>query len=139
MTFRIPLMAAAFAVMTAGGAFASDNLKLMVPANPGGGWDQTGRALAQAMQSAGVAKSVRVENRGGASSIILANYLYSIAKPDALTVGVVSRALYFDQLVGRKEVQFDVKKFTWIGTPEKVGRVAHIRHRFFDGRHTFAG
>ena len=28
------LMAAAFAVMTAGGAFASDNLKLMVPANP---------------------------------------------------------------------------------------------------------
>ena len=83
------LMAAAFAVMTAGGAFASDNLKLMVPANPGGGWDQTGRALAQAMQSAGVAKSVRVENRGGAGGTIgIAQFVNSSkGDGDALMVG----------------------------------------------------
>ena len=33
-------------------AQAIATLKMMIPANPGGGWDQTGRALAAAMQSA---------------------------------------------------------------------------------------
>ena len=33
-------------------------LKMMIPANPGGGWDSTGRALGKAMQDAGAAASV---------------------------------------------------------------------------------
>ena len=33
-------------------AAAQPALKMMIPANPGGGWDQTGRSLAAAMQSA---------------------------------------------------------------------------------------
>ncbi len=61
--------------------------------------------------------NVIVENMSGASSLIAANYLFKVAKGDGLTLGTVSRALYFDQLVGRKEVQFDWAKFTWIGTP----------------------
>jgi tripartite-type tricarboxylate transporter receptor subunit TctC len=60
---------------------------------------------------------VVVENRPGASSVIAANYLFKVAKGDGLTIGVVSRALYFDQLVGRQEVQFDWAKFTWLASP----------------------
>jgi putative tricarboxylic transport membrane protein len=70
-------------------AIAGDNLRIMVPANPGGGWDQTGRALAQAMQSAGVARSVRVENRGGAGGTIGIAQFVNTSKgdADALMVG----------------------------------------------------
>jgi putative tricarboxylic transport membrane protein len=73
----------------ASAAWAADTIKIMVPANPGGGWDQTGRALAQAMQSAGVAKTVRVENRGGAGGTIgIAQFVNSSkGDPDALMVG----------------------------------------------------
>ena len=49
--------------------------------------------------------------------MIAANYLFKIAKGDGLTIGVVSRALYFDQLLARQEVQFDWTKFTWVGSP----------------------
>jgi putative tricarboxylic transport membrane protein len=38
---------------------AQSTLKMMIPANPGGGWDQTGRQLAAAMQSAKLVYSVK--------------------------------------------------------------------------------
>jgi putative tricarboxylic transport membrane protein len=40
---------------------------MMIPANPGGGWDQTGRNLAAAMQAAKLVQSVQFENKGGAA------------------------------------------------------------------------
>ena len=52
--------AVAFAVQ------AQPALKMMIPANPGGGWDQTGRNLAAAMQSAKLVSSVQFDNKGGA-------------------------------------------------------------------------
>jgi putative tricarboxylic transport membrane protein len=65
---------AAFA-LTAGltaasGAIALDDIKIIAPANPGGGWDQTARAMQEVMQSAGIAKSATVENVGGAGGTI---------------------------------------------------------------------
>ena len=36
-------------------AQAAQAIKMMLPANPGGGWDSTGRALGKALQDAGVA------------------------------------------------------------------------------------
>ena len=67
-------------------AAAIDNLKIMVPANPGGGWDSTGRALAAAMQSAGSVKSVQIDNKGGAAGTIgLAQFVNS-AKGDASAI-----------------------------------------------------
>ena len=45
-------------------------LKLLIPANPGGGWDLTGRALGEALVSSGQAASMSYENRGGAAGAI---------------------------------------------------------------------
>lgn len=59
--------------------------------------------------------NVIVQNMPGVASMVAANYIYTVAKPDGLTIGSIQPALYFDQLVGRKEVQFDWQKFTWIG------------------------
>lgn len=45
-------------------------IKLLIPANPGGGWDLTGRALGEALVRSGQAASVTYENRGGAAGAI---------------------------------------------------------------------
>lgn len=70
-------------------AFAQPSLKMMIPANPGGGWDQTGRNLAAAMQSAKLVSSVQFDNKGGAAGIIgLAQFVNSSkGDPNAVMIG----------------------------------------------------
>lgn len=68
-----------------------------------------------------------VQSMTGAGSMVAANYVYGIAKPDGLTLGSFNAALYFDQLVGRKEVQFDWPKMTWIGSSTPATRLFFIR------------
>ena len=71
-----------------------------------------------------------VQNMTGGGSMIAANYVYSVAKPDGLTLGVVGPAMYIDQVTGKKEVQFDWFKFSYIGSPEKTDRIFYIRSDF---------
>jgi len=75
----------------ASSAFAQTigTLKMMIPANPGGGWDQTGRALAAAMQSAKVVQAVQLDNKGGAAGTIgLAQFINaSKGDPGAVLMG----------------------------------------------------
>jgi putative tricarboxylic transport membrane protein len=54
----------------AGPALALDELLLIAPAAPGGGWDQTARALQETMQSGGIVKTVTVENIPGAGGTV---------------------------------------------------------------------
>ena len=70
-------------------AVAQPSLKMMIPANPGGGWDQTGRNLAAAMQSAKLVSGVQFDNKGGAAGAIgLAQFVnQSKGDPNALMVG----------------------------------------------------
>jgi putative tricarboxylic transport membrane protein len=81
------LASAAFAIASA--AFAQPALKMMIPANPGGGWDQTGRTLAAAMQSAKLVSGVQFDNKGGAAGTIgLAQFVNaSKGDPNAVMVG----------------------------------------------------
>ena len=67
-------------------AFAAANIKMMIPANPGGGWDSTGRALGKAMLDAKSADTVQYDNKGGAAGVIgLAQFVNS-AKGDGNAV-----------------------------------------------------
>jgi putative tricarboxylic transport membrane protein len=68
------------------------NLKMMIPANPGGGWDTTGRAFGKALQDAGVASSVSYDNKGGAAGAIGLAQFVNGSKGDAnalMTMGAV--------------------------------------------------
>jgi putative tricarboxylic transport membrane protein len=81
------ITAAAFPSLA--GAQAVAALKMMIPANPGGGWDQTGRNLAAAMLSAKLVGSVQFENKGGAGGTIgLAQFVNSAkGDPAAVMIG----------------------------------------------------
>lgn len=51
-------------------ALALDNLTIIAPAKPGGGWDQTARAMADVLQAGGQVKAVTVENVAGAGGTV---------------------------------------------------------------------
>ncbi len=71
--FRTRLLGAVVALtFAAGGPALSQQLelKLMAPAAPGGGWDQTARAMQQALVAAGIARSVQVTNVAGAGGSV---------------------------------------------------------------------
>ena len=71
--------------------------------------------------------NVIAQNMAGGGSMIAANYLYRVPKPDGLTIGQISAGLYFQQLTGRREVQFDWRKFSWIGAAGKVEALLVMR------------
>jgi tripartite-type tricarboxylate transporter receptor subunit TctC len=68
-----------------------------------------------------------VQNMPGAGGVIAANYVYNIAKPDGLILGTFTPSIYMDQIIGRKEIQFDWAKFNWIGSPEQYDYVFIMR------------
>jgi putative tricarboxylic transport membrane protein len=79
---------AAAGVLPSSVSAAAASLKMMIPANPGGGWDTTGRALGKALQEAGAAASVSYDNKGGAAGALgLAQFVNgSKGDPNALMV-----------------------------------------------------
>jgi putative tricarboxylic transport membrane protein len=80
---------------------------MMIPANPGGGWDTTGRALGKALQDAGVASSVTYENKGGAAGIIgLAQYA-NATKGDGNSLMVMGAVMLGGIITGKPPVSLD--------------------------------
>ena len=69
-----------------------------------------------------------VQNMPGAGHVVAVNHLYTVAKPDGLTlIGSVIPSLYLNQLIGRSEIQFDWSKFTWIGSPARGNSQMYMR------------
>ena len=103
-------------------------IRIIIGSSAGGGYDLWPRFVAPYLGQYIPGKpDIIPQNMPGAGSIVAANYVYGVAKPDGLTLGAINPALYFDQLVGRKEVQFDFSKFPWIGSPEQNEILHYIR------------
>jgi tripartite-type tricarboxylate transporter receptor subunit TctC len=64
-----------------------------------------------------------VENMTGAGGIIAANHLYNRVKPDGLTVGAWAAPLVLQQIMGNDAVQFDARKFGYLGVPSPYDTV----------------
>jgi putative tricarboxylic transport membrane protein len=77
----------------ASAARAAANLKMMIPANPGGGWDSTGRALGKAMQEAGAASGVSYDNKGGAAGALGLAQFVNASKGDPNAVMVMGAVM----------------------------------------------
>jgi tripartite-type tricarboxylate transporter receptor subunit TctC len=108
--------------------FKAKAIRLLVGTSAGGAMDDWGRFIAQHLgKHIPGNPDIVVQNMPGAGTVIAANYVYNIAKPDGLTLGVVNPSIYIDQLLASKEVKFDWPKFSWIGSPERVDQVLFIR------------
>jgi len=86
---------------------AGANLKLMIPANPGGGWDTTGRALGRALQDAGVAATVSYDNKGGAAGAIGLAQFANGSKGDGNALMVMGAVMLGGIITGKPPVSLD--------------------------------
>jgi tripartite-type tricarboxylate transporter receptor subunit TctC len=71
--------------------------------------------------------SIIIQNVPGAASMIAANQVYNVAKPDGLTMGAIYPALYFEQLTRKAEAKFDWTKFGWVGNPVTSNHLLYMR------------
>jgi putative tricarboxylic transport membrane protein len=85
-------------------AWANTAIKMMIPANPGGGWDGTGRALGEALRDAGVATSVNFENKGGAAGAIGLAQFFNASKGDPNAIMVMGAVMLGGIITGKPPV-----------------------------------
>jgi len=101
---------------------------IVVGYKPGGGYDRYARLLAKHLPKYLPGSPVVViQNMPGGGSIIAANHIYAVAKPDGLTIGTFNNALVIAQLIKHEGAKFDITKFAWIGSVASDASVLAVR------------
>ncbi len=115
----ISLIGWSTSVFAQSGFYKGKTITVYAGTTAGALYDQWSRILAAHMGKHIPGKpDMIVQNMPGAGHKIAANYVYNKTKPDGLSlIGSIVPSLYFDQLIGRPEVQYDWSKFVWIGSP----------------------
>src|ERR671918_581802 len=93
-------------------------IRIIVGFSAGGGFDQYARVIARHMpRHIPGNPAMIVDNMGGAGSRLAANYLFKASAPDGLTIGNFIGSLLLQQILGDQGIEFDGRKFEWLGTP----------------------
>jgi tripartite-type tricarboxylate transporter receptor subunit TctC len=96
--------------------YEGKTIRVIVGIAAGGGYDTYARAISRHMgKHIPGSPNIIVENMPGAGSLISANYLYRISKPDGLTIGHFGGTLFLNQILGQPGIEFDARKFELIG------------------------
>ena len=93
-------------------------LRIVVGFPPGGGYDTYSRLIARHLgRHIPGNPTIIVENMTGAGSLIAANHIYRAAKSDGLSIGHFIGGLFLQQLLGKSGIEFDARRFEYIGAP----------------------
>src|SRR5439155_27166691 len=135
MTRRLLACSTAVIVLALGGIadahaqsiFEGKTVRIIVGLAPGGGFDSYARVIARHMgRHIPGTPTIVVENMTGAGSLISANHVYRVAKPDGLTVGHFNGGLFLGQVLGQPGIEFDARKFELIGAAIKEDSVCAL-------------
>jgi tripartite-type tricarboxylate transporter receptor subunit TctC len=100
--------------------FAGKTVRIVVGLAPGGGFDTYARLLARHLgRHIPGNPAIIVENVTGAGGLIAANQLYRVAKPDGLSLAHVPGTLLLGQVLGQPGIEFDARKFEYVGATVK--------------------
>jgi len=127
--WRLVLLAVLSALVALGGEgrpaaaqsfYEGKTVRIIVGLAPGGGFDTYARVIARHIgRHVPGNPTFVVENMTGAGSLIAANHVFKVAKPDGLTVGKFNGALMLGQVLGQPGIEFDARKFEFIGAAVK--------------------
>ena len=108
--------------------YRGKRLILTVGYGPGGGYDVFARLLARHLGHFLPGNPpIVVQNMPGAGSLTAANYLYTIAPKDGTAFGLIARDMPLLGLMGHNpNVQFDPRKFTWLGSSSDFSDDAYV-------------
>jgi tripartite-type tricarboxylate transporter receptor subunit TctC len=97
--------------------YRGKQIRIIAPSAPGGGFDlyarYVGRHLGKHIPGN---PSVIVQNMPGAGGLAATNHVYTRASRDGLTLGVLQGPLTYAQVGKSRNVQFDMRKFGWLGS-----------------------
>ena len=112
----------------AASVFEGKTITIVVGYKPGGGYDRYARLIAKHLPKYIPGNpAVIIQNMPGASSVIAANHLFSVAKPDGLTFGTFNNATVIAQLIKVEGVRFDLAKFSWLGSAASDAVILTVR------------
>jgi tripartite-type tricarboxylate transporter receptor subunit TctC len=107
--------------MSAGGQepfYKNKTVRIVVGFSAGGGFDVYSRAISRHMNKHLPGNpTVIVENMTGAGSLVAANHIFKVAKPDGLTIGNINGGIFVQQLLGWPGIEFDALKYEHVGVP----------------------
>jgi tripartite-type tricarboxylate transporter receptor subunit TctC len=107
--------------------YKGKNIRIIVGGSAGGGYDTYSRAIARHWSKhIPGSPTIVVENMTGAASLIAANYVYKVAKPDGLSIGHFIGGLILQQVLGKVGIEFDARKFEYLGVPAQDNTVIGI-------------
>jgi len=108
--------------------FKGKTIRIVVGFAAGGGFDTYSRVIGRHIGKFIPGNpSIIVENMTGAGSLVAANHVYRVAKPDGLTIGHFIGGLIMQQVMGGSGIEFDARKFGMIGVPVKENVVCALR------------
>ena len=109
--------------------YRSRNVNLIVGYSAGGGYDTYSRILARHLgRHIPGNPTIVVQNMPGAGSLKFANYLYNVAPKDGATIGIFSRGMAMEPLIGASNTQFNSTKFVWLGSGTSEVSVFAVWH-----------
>ncbi len=108
--------------------YEGKTLTIMVGFPAGGGYDRMARLVARHLPKHIPGQpTVIVQNMTGGASVVLANQLYNVARPDGLTIGTFARNLSIAQLLRVEGVRFDLTRFAWVASMASEPTVLTVR------------
>ena len=108
--------------------YKGKTIRLVIGNTTGGFYDRWGRLFARFMgRHIPGQPEIIPQNMAGAGSLIAANHVYKVAKPDGLTLVMPLNGIYIDQFVGKPEAQFDLRKYHFIGSPAVESIIFYMR------------
>ena len=109
--------------------YKSRTVELYVGTNPGGGYDLYGRLVARHIgaQIPG-SPSVIVKNMPGAGHLKMVNWLYNAASREGTAIAVAPQAIAIEQGLGSDGIQYDARRFLWLGRVAPIVEVTFTWH-----------
>ena len=109
--------------------YKGQQIKLIISSPPGGGYDAYARTIARHMGSHLPGNpSIIAQNMPGAGGVKAANFLYTVAPKDGLTIGNLQNTVPFEPMYENKQATFDTAKFNWLGSPSKEVALLAVWH-----------
>jgi tripartite-type tricarboxylate transporter receptor subunit TctC len=109
--------------------YKSRTVEIYIGTNPGGGYDLYGRLLARHIGNhIPGTPSVIVKNMPGAGHLKMVNWLYNVAPREGTALAVAPQAIAIEQGLGSEGIQYDARRFTWIGRVAPIVEVTFTWH-----------
>jgi tripartite-type tricarboxylate transporter receptor subunit TctC len=109
-------------------------IELLIGGAVGGGYDLAGRTVANHMgRHIPGNPNIIPRNMPGATSLIMTNHLYNVAKRDGTVIGMPTSNIPLEQRLklissDGANVRFDIERFNWIGTPVQEPQITWVWH-----------